>query len=126
MSLRRQSSGATEGHLLPRLLLPQGKDARLVAIDLFAGCGALSLGLSRAGFRLAAAVEIDPKLAATYRLNHPSTRVLEKDVRLLSGTDLLDAASLRPGEVSLVAGCPPCQGFSRIRRRNGSRAARDN
>lgn len=98
---------------------------RLVAVDLFAGCGALSLGLTRAGFRVAAAVEINPKRAKTYAMNHPRTHVFECDVRTLGGDDILAAAHTERGCLDLVAGCPPCQGFSRIRRRNARAATRD-
>lgn len=100
------------------------RSQRSLAIDLFAGCGGLSLGLRQAGFSVRAAVELNPKRAKTYRLNHPDTKMLERDVRSISGCDLLSAAGVR-GTVDLIAGCPPCQGYSRIRRRNGGRAVRD-
>jgi len=93
------------------------------AIDLFAGCGGLSLGLQQAGFNVVSAVEIDCVAAETYRRNHPDVNLIEKDLRKVKGPQLLP---LGGGQVHLLAGCPPCQGFSRVRRKNRNRSARDN
>jgi len=82
------------------------------AIDLFCGAGGLTLGLKRAGFDVVVGVEIDPKIAKTYAANHPTTKLLMRDVREVTGKELLDLAGLK--EVDLVAGCPPCQGFSKL------------
>lgn len=80
----------------------------LSAVDLFAGAGGLSTGLSAAGFRIAAALEWDTQAADTYALNHPHVELTVADARAVAG------ASLAPGRrrVDLVAGGPPCQGFS--------------
>ena len=88
------------------------------AVDLFSGCGGLSLGLRKAGFVVGAAVEVDPIAAYAYRKNHPRTILLEKDIREVQASDLLRAAKLGKRTLDLLAGCPPCQGFSRIKRRN--------
>jgi DNA (cytosine-5)-methyltransferase 1 len=88
----------------------------LSAIDLFAGCGGMSEGLRQAGFRVIAAVEIDEHAAKTYEMNHPDTFMFQQDIRTLHTdevTRLLDGEALH-----LLAGCPPCQGFSSIRRLN--------
>lgn len=90
----------------------------LTAIDLFCGAGGLSLGLGRAGFSVRAGVDNDPVAVSTYRQN------LGDHVHLASLTELpigelLERAGLRAGECTLMAGGPPCQGFS-VKRR-GSR-----
>lgn len=85
--------------------------ARPICIDLFAGAGGLMLGLEEAGFRTIVANEIHPDPCLTLKTNFPATPVLQSDIRLVTGQQLLDASGHR-GEVDLVAGGPPCQGFS--------------
>ncbi len=98
-----------------------GTSSRPVALDLFAGCGGLSLGLSQAGFRVAAAVEVNADAAACYEANHPGVHLFHGDIRKVSVSQLKGALGRNVG---LVAGCPPCQGFSRIGTRNAPSAAR--
>jgi DNA (cytosine-5)-methyltransferase 1 len=85
---------------------------RLVAIDLFAGGGGLSVGLKKAGFAVAAAVEIDDHAYSTYRINHPEVSAFKQDIRSISGTAIRE---LLPNKaLHLVSGCPPCQGFTSL------------
>lgn len=95
----------------------------LNAIDLFSGCGGLSEGVKQAGFKVLAGVEVDRDAIKTYRLNHSDTFLFEDDIREL------DAAKIRillNGEpLHLLAGCPPCQGFSSIRKLNRRKNVRD-
>lgn len=88
-----------------------------MAIDLFSGAGGLSLGFVAAGFRVAAAVEIDPIHAQIHRTNFPNCVVIENDIRSISGVKILEDADILPGGVDVVIGGPPCQGFSAIGRR---------
>jgi DNA (cytosine-5)-methyltransferase 1 len=95
------------------------------AIDLFSGCGGLTLGLKKAGFDVVGAVEIDSLAVQTYRTNHPEVQVWHQDIRKLTAPQILKALDLKRGELDLLAGCPPCQGFSAMRRLNGRRRVRD-
>lgn len=98
---------------------------KLTAIDLFSGCGGLTQGLLDAGFKVLAAVEIDQKARQTYSLNHPKIPLAGSDIRDLHADALMDQLHLKSGELDLLAGCPPCQGFSSIRRKNKPNAAND-
>jgi DNA (cytosine-5)-methyltransferase 1 len=84
---------------------------------LFSGVGGLSLGAARAGFRVAASVELDPIAAKSHLDNFPKTNHLELDIGRLKGQVLLEAAGLQRGEFSGLIGGPPCQGFSLIGKR---------
>lgn len=97
----------------------------LKAIDLFSGCGGLTLGLKQAGFDVVGAIEIDSLAAETYRLNHPEVSVWQEDIIKLSFEAVKRKFNLRKGELDLVAGCPPCQGFSTMRTLNGKRKIKD-
>jgi DNA (cytosine-5)-methyltransferase 1 len=97
----------------------------LTAIDLFSGCGGLTLGLKQSGFAVKCAIEIDPKASAVYAANHPEVRLEVGDIRNIDASKLRKSLGLRAGALDLLAGCPPCQGFSRIRKKNNGRSARD-
>lgn len=84
---------------------------KLKAIDLFAGCGGLSLGLRNAGFSIRCATDIDLHASLSYRKNIKRVPFLVKDIREVTGDILLEASG---GHVDLLAGCAPCQGFSSL------------
>lgn len=90
----------------------------MIAIDLFCGCGGLTVGLKRAGFRVIAALDNDRLSVETYRANHPEVHVFEADIRALGTGCFKRKIGLREGELDLLAGCPPCQGFSTMRTLN--------
>lgn len=97
----------------------------LTAIDLFSGCGGLSLGVKRAGFKVIGSVELDDLAAETYKLNHPQTKVINKDITKVNAVALRRELGLEKGELDLLAGCPPCQGFSSMRTFNGKFEVQD-
>lgn len=87
--------------------------AQLTAVDLFAGAGGLSLGLTQAGFDLRWSVEIDPSAAATHERHLPGL-ILDRDIRALADAELLSALDMSPGILDVLFAGPPCQGFSII------------
>ena len=94
------------GHLDPKL------DSAPMVVSVFAGCGGSSLGYSAAGYRELLAVEWDRRVCETFRVNFPGVPVHEGDIVKLSGTDALHLAKVKPGELDVLDGSPPCQGFS--------------
>lgn len=90
------------------------------AMDLFSGCGGLTLGLKKAGFNVIGSIEIDPLSVATYKANHPEVTVWENDIRKISSLSIKRKLGLKKGNLDLLAGCPPCQGFSTMRTLNGA------
>lgn len=95
------------------------------AIDLFCGAGGLTTGLKSAHFRVLAAVDIDPLALDTYQRNHPRVELWESAIEDLDAAEVRSELGLRVGELSLLAGCPPCEGFSSIRTLNGKYAVDD-
>lgn len=91
-------------------------------IELFCGCGGFSRGAHDAGFKVAAAYDIDPILTSAYQINFPDTPLHLRDVAELTGADIRTDVG---GEVFGVFGGPPCQGFSEIGKRNPSDPRRD-
>ncbi|MGN0853777.1 MAG: DNA cytosine methyltransferase [Kiritimatiellia bacterium] len=90
---------------------------RPIAIDLFAGCGGLSLGFEQAGFDITAAVEIDPIHAAVHEYNFPYTKTICADIKNINGADIRRLADIGDRDVDIVFGGAPCQGFSMIGKR---------
>jgi DNA (cytosine-5)-methyltransferase 1 len=95
------------------------------AIDLFSGCGGLTLGLQRAGFRVIAAIDSDKLAVSSYRANHKDVTCLQSDIRKINLRKLQATLKVAPGDLDLLAGCPPCQGFSTLRTLNGQKSVED-
>ena len=74
-------------------------------ISLFSGCGGLDLGFERAGFEIPIANECDPTIWETYKINHPSTKLIEGDIRNIQESDF-------PDDIDGIIGGPPCQSWS--------------
>lgn len=87
------------------------KSGSPTALSLFAGCGGFSLGFSAAGFNVKGFLELEPELRDIYRLNFPSSLELGGDITGVSATDLIRFRE-QLGEIDVIIGGPPCQGFS--------------
>lgn len=83
-----------------------------ICIDLFSGAGGLSEGLASAGFHSLYASEINPVFATTYRNNHPHSIVDTGDIKEVNSDEVMKRLGIERGELDLMAGGPPCQGFS--------------
>jgi len=91
-----------------------GKELNL--IDIFAAPGGLSLGFHMASFRLLAAVDNEENGVKTLSYNFPKAIVVGKSVLKLDGKWLLDKLGISKGDIDVLAGGPPCQGFSTVGR----------
>lgn len=93
----------------PNDILEFNQEKSLNVIDLFAGCGGLSLGFEMAGFNIPLAIERDEWAAETYKFNHIKTNVITEDI-----TKIFNFESLLPNNIKIdgIIGGPPCQGFS--------------
>jgi DNA (cytosine-5)-methyltransferase 1 len=95
----------------------------LLSIDIFSGCGGLTEGMHQANFKTKVAFEIDEIASRVYKLNHSRTTVIAKDIRNVSIAEI--KKYLDGKKIHLLAGCPPCQGFSSMRRLNKKGVVRD-
>lgn len=86
--------------------------SNLKAMALFAGAGGLSTGFKMAGYEVLVASDVWEAVKLTYEYNHPDTTFILKDIHELSGKEMLDVAGLKPGDIDILIGGPPCQGFS--------------
>lgn len=99
-------------HLVPRA------EAAPTVISTFAGCGGSSLGYSMAGFRELLAVEWSNNAVETFGLNFPDVPVYHGDIAKLSVEQCLEMTGLEPGQLDVLDGSPPCQGFSTAGKRD--------
>ncbi len=88
------------------------RSVELTSLDLFAGAGGLSEGLKEAGYKSLYANELMPRYAQTYAANHLGTIVDSRDIRAVNAASIRKQLNLDRGELDLLSGGPPCQGFS--------------
>ena len=98
-------------------------EKEFISFDLFSGVGGLTEGLRKAGFDTKYAFEIDEIASKAYSLNHKNTVVITNDIRKANLNEIKQ--KLNGMEIHLIAGCPPCQGFSSIRRLNKAKPIDD-
>ncbi|WP_339525619.1 DNA cytosine methyltransferase [Pseudomonas sp. EA_35y_Pfl2_R111] len=101
------------------------KNNKPTAIDLFCGAGGLTTGLKKAGFSVLAGFEIDETAAESYKLNHRRSKLFLGDISKLNPNTIMTELGLETGELDLLAGCPPCQGFSSHKTRNRAASVDD-
>jgi len=87
-------------------------DSPVTAVDLFCGAGGLTQGLLRAGIRVTAGIDIDRQMEHAYITNNPGASFLCWDIARKNYTSI--SKLFEPGKFRLLAGCAPCQPFSRL------------
>lgn len=84
----------------------------LTAIDLFCGAGGLSEGFRQAGFHVLAGQDFDARAGATFSATHPEATFIGGPIQNVTPHSLLKAAGVKKGEIDVIVGGPPCQGYS--------------
>lgn len=82
------------------------------AVDLFCGAGGLTHGLMRSGIAVEAGIDVDAQCRFAYERNNPSVKFVERDVAEIDAPTV--SALFRPDAIRLLAGCAPCQPFSKL------------
>lgn len=85
---------------------------RFTTIDLFCGAGGITEGFRRAGFGCLYANDFDRWAIQTFRANHPETLAEAVPIEEMDANAMRRQLSLKPGELDVLVGGPPCQGFS--------------
>lgn len=81
-------------------------------ISTFAGCGGSSVGYRNAGYKELLAVDFDNHSVETFKLNFPDVPVWNRDITTIKGSEILEFCNIKKGELNVLDGSPPCQGFS--------------
>lgn len=82
-------------------------------VDLFSGCGGLSWGLSQEGFDVLAGVDHWTAALKTFKRNHSNALIFDMNIEDLTPEKLMDDLNITSGELDVLVGGPPCQGFSK-------------
>lgn len=84
----------------------------LTNIDLFCGAGGLTEGFKRAGFQCLYGNDVSHDAIRTFKLNHPEAIADHRPIEQVDPREVRKRLNVKKGELSVVTGGPPCQGFS--------------
>lgn len=93
------------------MLIPTAKTAPTV-ISTFSGCGGSTLGYAKAGYRELLAIEWESNSTQTFKANFPTVPIWQRDIASVTAEEILSFCGLERGELDVLDGSPPCQGFS--------------
>jgi DNA (cytosine-5)-methyltransferase 1 len=86
-------------------------------VSTFCGAGGSSLGYKLAGGKVLLSIEWEKNACESYVLNHPDTLLLNRDIATVSAEEIFSLTGLKVGELDILDGSPPCQGFSTMGKR---------
>lgn len=86
---------------------------RPTVVDVFSGCGGISWGLATQGFKVIAGVDNWEIALRTFKRNHRQADAIQADLSTLEPKELARLLCVVPGELDVLVGGPPCQGFSK-------------
>ena len=92
--------------------MPGDHRRTLTTVDLFCGAGGITEGFRRAGYECLYANDINAWAIQTFRANHPTTLAEDCPIEEVDATALRRKLKLQKGELDVLVGGPPCQGFS--------------
>lgn len=95
-------------------------------LSLFTGAMGLDLGIEKAGFEVVACVENDKHCVNTIKLNRPEVLIYPDDINLIDPLKVMEDIGLKPGQLDLIVGGPPCQPFSTAGKRRSLNDFRGN
>lgn len=102
----------------PPYKVPSMKDIEAIpwngfnVVSTFSGGGGSCLGYRMAGYKVLYANEFVEEAQNTYRKNHPDVFLDTRDIRTVSADEILNIINMKPGEIDLFDGSPPCCAFS--------------
>lgn len=98
-------------------LLKMTLHSSFTVISTFCGAGGSSLGYKMAGGNVLLSIEWEKNACQTYGLNHPDTLLLNRDIGTVTAEEIFNLTGLKAGELDILDGSPPCQGFSTMGKR---------
>ena len=88
------------------------RNGKYTVISLFAGCGGSSLGYKMAGYKELLSIDFNKNAIETFKLNFPEIPIWQRDITKTKGQEILDFCKIKKGDLDVLDGSPPCQGFS--------------
>lgn len=98
----------------------------MTVVDLFCGAGGLSEGFRQAGFHVLAGQDFDERAGETFSKTHPEADFIGGPIQDVNSRQILKASSVNRGEIDVIVGGPPCQGYSVYNHRRGDTDPRAN
>lgn len=88
------------------------RENQFTTVDLFCGAGGITEGFRQAGYRCLYGNDCMPEAIETFSYNHPEAWCDDRDIAEIDAASVRERLALRKGDLDVLVGGPPCQGFS--------------